>query len=335
MNYKELPLEIRWAVDAVRRATELGIQIQSSKNVESLQKQDDSPVTVADFSIQTLIASCMAKELPEGVLLAEEGVYFLQSEKGLETLSSIKEILKPELGTLSDEEIINLVQKGSSKPNHSFWTLDPIDGTRGFVRGDCFAVALAWIHEGEVKASIVGYPDLKTDVLGRSHPASIVIAFKDFGSWKAPLSDLSSWHLLKVSDKEDASKGIVLRSFEQRHTNISITDKILEILNIHQPAICLDSLAKFALVAEGIGDLLCRFPSPKKQNYKENIWDIASGALIVEEAGGKVTDVYGNKLDFSCGVKLSKNTGVVATNGHLHPKLLEATKEAFEQLNIK
>jgi 3'(2'), 5'-bisphosphate nucleotidase len=56
----------------------------------------------------------------------------------------------------------------------------------------------------------------------------------------------------------------------------------------------------------------------------EKIWDHAAGALIVEEAGGKVTDLDGNLLDFSHGARLGSNRGILATNGPIHNALLSA-----------
>ena len=50
------------------------------------------------------------------------------------------------------------------------------------------------------------------------------------------------------------------------------------------------------------------------------------GVVVIEEAGGKVTDIDGNRLDFSCGRTLVKNRGIVGTNGVLHERVLEAVK---------
>jgi len=58
--------------------------------------------------------------------------------------------------------------------------------------------------------------------------------------------------------------------------------------------------------------------------YREKIWDHAAGVLVVTEAGGKVTDVHGNPLDFTLGYRLENNSGVVVTNGHLHKNIIEA-----------
>jgi 3'(2'), 5'-bisphosphate nucleotidase len=86
----------------------------------------------------------------------------------------------------------------------------------------------------------------------------------------------------------------------------------------------LDSQAKYAVLAGGHGDVLLRLLSPKKPDYREYIWDQAAGSLIVEEAGGRVTDLEGRPLDFSHGKRLEGNRGVCATNGALHEALLSA-----------
>jgi 3'(2'), 5'-bisphosphate nucleotidase len=65
--------------------------------------------------------------------------------------------------------------------------------------------------------------------------------------------------------------------------------------------------------------------------YVEKIWDHAAGFILVEEAGGKVTDINGNPLDFSQGKTLVKNKGIIATNGKLHEVVLEAVKSVISR----
>jgi 3'(2'), 5'-bisphosphate nucleotidase len=62
--------------------------------------------------------------------------------------------------------------------------------------------------------------------------------------------------------------------------------------------------------------------SPQRPDYRERIWDQAAGSILVEEAGGRVTDLDGKSLDFSWGRTLAANRGVLATNGVAHEIVL-------------
>jgi 3'-phosphoadenosine 5'-phosphosulfate (PAPS) 3'-phosphatase len=86
----------------------------------------------------------------------------------------------------------------------------------------------------------------------------------------------------------------------------------------------MDSQCKYGIVARGEASIYLRLMS-----YKSWIWDQAAGAIIVEEAGGMVTDMYGKTLDFSQGRRLFHNSGVVATNGILHETVLAVMQEAL------
>jgi len=86
-----------------------------------------------------------------------------------------------------------------------------------------------------------------------------------------------------------------------------------------------DSQAKYAMVARGDAEIYLRLP---RGDYVENIWDHAAGMMLVEEAGGAVTDLTGKPLDFSHGPELSENRGIVATNGAFHERVIEAIRDA-------
>jgi 3'(2'), 5'-bisphosphate nucleotidase len=88
----------------------------------------------------------------------------------------------------------------------------------------------------------------------------------------------------------------------------------------------MDSQAKYAVLAAGYGEIYLRLLSPKQPDYREKIWDQAAGSLIVEEAGGRVTDLQGQPLDFSRGRTLANNRGVLATNGRLHEAAMQGLK---------
>jgi 3'(2'), 5'-bisphosphate nucleotidase len=86
----------------------------------------------------------------------------------------------------------------------------------------------------------------------------------------------------------------------------------------------LDSQAKYMLLAAGQGELYLRLLSPKQPDYREKIWDQAAGSLIIEEAGGQVTDLAGQPLDFIAGRTLANNRGILASNRLLHSAALAA-----------
>ena len=92
----------------------------------------------------------------------------------------------------------------------------------------------------------------------------------------------------------------------------------------------MDSQAKYGVVARGEAGLYLRVPSSSEPHYREKIWDHAAGAIIAEEAGGRVTDIFGAPLDFSSGIRLERNSGVVVTNGRLHDIILQALRSAAE-----
>ena len=89
----------------------------------------------------------------------------------------------------------------------------------------------------------------------------------------------------------------------------------------------MDSQAKYAVLAAGGGELLLRLISEKAPDYKEKIWDQAAGLIVVEQAGGVVTDLDGKPLDFSQGRSLAQNRGVVVSNGLLHETVLAGLRK--------
>jgi 3'(2'), 5'-bisphosphate nucleotidase len=86
----------------------------------------------------------------------------------------------------------------------------------------------------------------------------------------------------------------------------------------------MDSQAKHVVLAAGRADLLIRVPATK--SFRDKIWDQAAGSLIIEEAGGRVTDLHGTRLDFGTGRLMTRNEGMIASNGLLHAAVLDACR---------
>ena len=96
-------------------------------------------------------------------------------------------------------------------------------------------------------------------------------------------------------------------------------------LGVSTPPIRCDSMVKYGLIARGDASVYLRFP---RGGYAECVWDHAAGQVLVEAAGGRVSDGRGARLDFRCGRKLRENAGVIATNGLLHEAVLDAVAAA-------
>jgi 3'(2'), 5'-bisphosphate nucleotidase len=319
--------DIQFAIDAVREASRLARRIQREMVAGTLTKDDRSPVTVADYAVQALVARRLAERLPGSVLVGEEHSAGLRLEEGMATLDQVTSFVRTAIGDATPEEVCGLIDRAShpegTRPPSTFWTLDPIDGTKGFLRREQYAVALALINNGRVELGALGCPELAdlqrpaTDRVG-----TLVVAVRGRGTWSQPLSGEVDWQRLAVSTREAPTTARILRSVEKAHTNTDEIGQLVAALKISADPIAMDSQAKYAVLAAGAGDVLLRLISPSRPDYREKIWDQAAGSIVVEEAGGQITDLEGRPLDFSHGRTLAKNRGIVATNGKLHSAIL-------------
>lgn len=318
--------ETQFAISAVRHACRLVKLIQSEMVTPALTKEDRSPVTVADFASQALVGKLLEDHFPGDLLVGEEDSTALRQPGEENTLGLITHYVSNLLPQASPNLVCAWIDRGGAEPARRFWTLDPIDGTKGFLRGDQYAIALALIEAGQVQIGVLGCPNLvdgyKPDLTG---PGSLGIAVRGGGAWVGPLEgDNSTLVPLHVSDQGNPSQARLLRSFESGHTNVSQIDLFAEALGVQAQAVRMDSQAKYLVLATGEGELYLRLLSPKQPDYKEKIWDQAAGSLLVEEAGGKVSDLQGKPLDFTAGRQLLNNHGLLASNSHLHLAALQA-----------
>jgi 3'(2'), 5'-bisphosphate nucleotidase len=298
----------------VREASRLAQRIQRQMVGSGLTKDDRSPVTVADFAVQALIARRLAENLPGAVLVGEENAEALQLAEGVATLDHITEFLRFSIPDTTPEEVCGLIDRGDSEPGDEFWTLDPIDGTKGFLRREQYAIALAFIRNGKVELGVLGCPEL--------NGGTVVVAARGKGTFSQPFSVEDDWKQLKVSSRHDANEARILRSVEKADTNVDEIGQLAAKLGVAGAPVPMDSQAKYAVLAAGEGDVLLRLISPSRPDYREKIWDQAAGSIVIEEAGGRISDLDGKPLDFSQGRTLAKNRGILATNGRLHVPFL-------------
>ena len=312
----------------MKEASLLVKTIQKELVLKALNKNDKSPVTVADFASQAIIGYRLQQDFPGAVLVGEEDSTAIQQPDKLETLQQVTKYVRTILPDATSDKVCRWIDIGNGEVADEYWTVDPIDGTKGFLRGDQYVVALAFVCQGKVEIGILGCPNLtnanQPDFNG---VGSLVFAVRGQGTWFLPMDNLDQQPVqLKVSDCNNPKEAQILRSFESGHTNADEIQNFMEVIHTQSAPIRMDSQAKYAMMAAGNGEILLRLLSPKAPAYKEKIWDQAAGSIIVEEAGGKITDLNGNALNFSIGRLMTENTGVLATNGQLHEAALATIK---------
>jgi 3'(2'), 5'-bisphosphate nucleotidase len=324
--------EIQFALQAVQQASDLVKQVQAEMASSAMTKDDRSPVTVADFAAQALVAFRLDQALPGDTLVAEEASQALSTSAGAATLQRVSEYVRRFIPDAIPERVCDWIDRGAGQPRGRYWVLDPIDGTKGFLRRGQYAVALALVEETQVQLGVLGCPNLVGSCRQEFGGAgSLAVAQRGRGAWTVPLEnegsdallDCQRFARLQASPCQDPSQIRLLRSFESAHTNTAIIDRLMERLGVQAQAMRLDSQAKYALLAAGSGEVLVRLPPQGNPGYKEKIWDQAAGSLVIEEAGGRITDLHGKALDFSAGRTLANNRGVLATNGPLHERIVE------------
>ena len=324
-------IERRAAVEAVVKACALCAEVQAAHlSGGAIDKEDRSPVTVADFGAQAIISEILAEKFPNIPLVSEEDSALLRNPDN----GRLKDLVIDYVHRYSPQpsgeaEIFNFIDrgKGAGGGKGRFWTLDPIDGTKGFLRGDQYAVALALTEEGEVTLGVMGCPNLPLRSLQEKDPlACLFVAAKGEGAYIRGLEDPKQTKIT-VSPLSNTAEALFCESFEPSHSSHDQVVQILEALRVKRPPLRMDGQGKYGLLARGEGTVYLRLPTRK--SYVEKIWDHAAGAIIVEEAGGRVTDMHGRPLDFSLGRTLDGNQGIVATNGLLHDQVLEAIKSVL------
>lgn len=325
--------EVQFALELIQGGSELARRIRAETSIRSMIKRDHSPVTLADMGIQALAGALLEKYLPEAVLVAEEDADHLKTSEGTEDLERITTYVHSFFPHAKPDKVRQWIERGQGEPGKSFWTLDPIDGTKGFLRGGQYATGLAFIQNGKVELAAIGCPELELQGHKALGKGVGIFAARGHGCWAAPLGSLKearAWVRLEVSQCREAGRARILDSFDPGHKDAEKSRRICEALGTPVDPVLMDSMAKHVVLAAGGAEIFFRTLSRKAPEWREKIWDVAAGALVVEEAGGRVTDLEGRELDFGAGLTLAKNPGLVATNGLFHETVLKALQKVSE-----
>jgi len=331
---------LKVAIEAVRKASLVCVSVQSAlvkssevKGAISKQKEDRSPVTVADFAAQALVVLELLKAFPDCLVVGEEDSKDLKGDgKAAVLRGQVVSHVRSVDGSVSEERVLSAIDHGRHVGGSSgrFWALDPIDGTKGFLRGEQYAVALGLVVDGKVVLGVLGCPNLPMKWSEREvkdHARGVIFAgVKGEGAWSMAMDHPETRVSIKVSDVIDPKAAFYVESVEAGHSDQEDAANIARHLGMGGESlgrsVRMDSQAKYGVLARGDAPIYLRLPTRK--DYVEKIWDHAAGTAVVEAAGGRATDIHGKPLDFSLGRELKNNEGVIVTNGHLHDKVLEA-----------
>ncbi|XP_057764659.1 putative PAP-specific phosphatase, mitochondrial isoform X1 [Salvia miltiorrhiza] len=350
------------AVDVVERACHLCVDVQKSlfsSDGNIIEKIDQTPVTVADFGVQALVSLEMSKLFPSIPLVAEEDSGFVR-ENNLAgaVFAEVTEKSSISDKELSEDDVLKAIDRGGKdayvfgpEPT-TYWILDPIDGTRGFVKGSeaLYVVGLALVVEGKIVLGVMGCPNWQerdSDISNTdgaeenvSRSGIIMISHVGCGTWSTRLWDWPN------SNIKMACKWIrcVVDGFHQVHearfcipesqtweslplsaqfSATTFANNVGEKQILLLPACC-GSLCKYLMVASGRASTFIMRARTKRII---KVWDHAVGVICIHEAGGKVTDWKGNALDFAADEKerrvLFPCGGILVTNDGLHKRILE------------
>lgn len=323
-NHLSMKTKKQVAVSAVLNASELCQKVQEEMvSSDAIQKDDRSPVTIADYGSQALICKAIGDTFPEDIVVAEEDAESLKQNPML--LERVTDYVRcfsvsnpQEADKITSNKVCDWIDRGKGEIANSFWTLDPIDGTKGFLRNNQYAIALAWIENDEVQLGILACPNLPHHLDDPdSERGCLFVAERGHGT---TIFSLNGKQIDTAKVSENTSR--LAESFESAHGDSDTHSKIANELGLFQEPLKIDSQAKYGVVARGEASLYIRLPNPKYPDYRECIWDHAAGLIVVEEAGGKVTDANGMTLNFTTGRRMTDNRGVVATNGIIHQKVI-------------
>jgi 3'(2'), 5'-bisphosphate nucleotidase len=340
--------EKRFGLSAVRRACALTNSVFNKLvKGETLVKGDKSPVTVGDYAAQALVCSMLRHAFPEDLVVGEEDSADLRLESASEMRGRIINLANEAVcaplqdgddaawgigpgARRSSEELLDAIDRGNHNGGKTgrMWTLDPIDGTKGFLRGEQYAVCLSLIIDAKVVLGVIGCPNLRLDPAQPESPKGcIFVAVKGQGAEQYTLDGTSPKRIL--IPQITTSDLSFLESVEAAHSSHEFNARVSELLRITKDPVRMDSQAKYCCLARGEGGAYLRMPTGV--GYSEKIWDHAPGHVLVEEAGGIISDSRGQRLDFGLGRTLGENYGVIAAGKSVHGDILSAVKTAWAE----
>lgn len=264
--------ELEIARGIAREAGALVMRLRTAPlNVE--MKPGDEPVTIADKSANELIVRELASQFPNDAMISEE-----------------------------------LPPTPNAAGARRLWLVDPIDGTKDFIRGgDGFSVMIGLAIDGRPRLGVVHQP-----TIDRTFFATPDGAFVDTAGICTPLA---------VSNVATASTARLVASASHRTAAI---DQVKSQLGIDDEQNIGSVGVKLGLIAMGVRDLYVN-PWPKTK-----AWDTCAPEAILVAAGGRLSNLFGESISY--GGDLRHPRGLVASNGRIHDEVVAKIAPLFAAL---
>jgi 3'(2'), 5'-bisphosphate nucleotidase len=266
-----LAAELAVARDVAREAGVLSLRYHDT-GIEVERKAGDEPVTRADREASELIVARLSREFPGDIVISEEGA--------------------------DDRRRLD--------PSARVWYVDPIDGTRDFIRGAAgFATMIGLAIGGNPRLGVVYQPIGERSFWSVGDRAWVSDAAGERPLRCAPTADLAEIRLV-------ASKSHRTAKIDDVKNALGIADE----LNIGSVGL------KVALIALGDRDL---YVNPSSQS---KAWDTCAPEAILAGAGGRLTDLWGDPLRYD-DPDMRNRRGLLASNGILHQAVLDRLAPLF------
>lgn len=220
----------------------------------------------------------------------DDGSAVTQADRGVEEMARAKVATSGLTMDVLGEEMGGGDAKAPAATGRARLIIDPIDGTEEFSRGIAtFGTLLGIERDGEIVAAMVSAPALGMRWW----------AYRGQGAWR-------NAEIMHVSHVERLNGGMALTGGTGPNSNRRNTEKMRLLLDAARYGRSFGGFWKHMLVAEGAIEAAVDLHSKP--------WDLAPAGLIVEEAGGRATDVNGNRSIY--------NGSLVSTNGKIHEEVL-------------
>lgn len=314
-------LELKPIRTAARQAAELTRRVRAL-HLAGAHKDGEEPVTLADYGSQAILCRAIKAAYPEDGILAEENAEQFLTLVRPEDRARIVQLVGEVLGErVTQGDLVRWMDQGHGRDSERIWAVDPVDGTKGFLAGRRYSVAIGAMEGGLPVAGLLacpGYPS--RDGLGVLFYAQRSAAYAE---------PLGGGKPVRVAVRPVAGlNGVrVVESVEESHADREAQRRVLAAAGLKNPSVkAIDGQDKYAMVADGDAQVYLRLP--REDVPRHRLWDHLAGTALVQAAGGSVTDLDGMMLDFSRGRILTANRGmVVSPGGAFHERLLKAVED--------